>query len=136
MAPKLLPKLVPFLDPFLSNFWPQNGPQNGPKMGPAICNFGVHFWIRFFEALELFGRLLGAFLGFLKLSWEASGPEKPKTNYIFLRFLQMQEFWSLKLLMALLVPAWPLLGPIWSQNGPQSGPESGPKIVKKHGPTK
>ena len=43
----------------------------------------------------------------------------------------MQDFRSLKLLVALLGPSWPLLGPIWSQNGPQNGPQSVPKIVKK-----
>ena len=31
----------------------------------------------------------------------------------------MHLFGSLKLLMALLGPSWPLLGPIWSQNGPK-----------------
>ena len=42
----------------------------------------------------------------------------------------MQLFGSLKLLMALLGPSWPLLGPIWSQNGPQNGPKSGPKSAQ------
>ena len=43
----------------------------------------------------------------------------------------MQDFGSLKLLVALLGPSWPLLGPIWSQNGPQNGPKSGPKSAQK-----
>ena len=30
----------------------------------------------YFKVLELFGCLLGALLGFLKLSWKASGPQK------------------------------------------------------------
>ena len=46
-------------------------------------------------------------------------------------FLQMQDFGSLKLLVALLGPSWPLLGPIWSQNGPQNRPKSGPKSAQK-----
>ena len=72
-----VPKLVQFWDPFLRGFGPQNGPQNGSKIGQQIHNFGVHFWIPFFEALELLGCLLGAFLGFLRLFWDASGPQKP-----------------------------------------------------------
>ena len=32
--------------------------------------------------------------------------------------------------MALLGTSWPLLGPIWSQNGSQNGPQSGPKSVQ------
>ena len=51
----------------------------------------------------------------------------------------MQDFGSLKLLVALLGPSWRLLGPIWSQNGPQNGPKSRPKsaqqLVQKMDPT-
>ena len=43
----------------------------------------------------------------------------------------MQVFGSLKLSMALLGSSWPLLGPIWSQNGHQNGPQNGPKIVQQ-----
>ena len=43
----------------------------------------------------------------------------------------MQVFGSLKLSMALLGSSWPLLGPIWSQNGPQNGPQNCPKVVQK-----
>ena len=43
----------------------------------------------------------------------------------------MQVFGSLKLSMALLGSSWPLLGPIWSQNGPQNGPQNCPKMVQK-----
>ena len=72
------PKVVPFLDLLWNNFGSQNGRQNVPKFRPRIINFGVHFWIFFFEVLELFGCLLGAFLGLLKLSGETSGPQKPR----------------------------------------------------------
>ena len=85
----------------------------------------------FFEALELLGCLLGAFLGFLRLFWDASGPQKPLKTYSFLRFLQMQLFGSLKFSMALLDPSWLLLGPIWSQNSPENGPKNYPKVVQK-----
>ena len=43
----------------------------------------------------------------------------------------MQLFGSLESLMALLGTSWPLLGPIWSQNGSQNGPKSGPTSVQK-----
>ena len=77
------------------------------------------------------GCLLGAVLGLLRLSWEASGPQKPEKTLGFLRFLQMQVFGYLKLLMALLGSSWPFLGPIWSQNGPQNGPQNYQKVVQK-----
>ena len=43
----------------------------------------------------------------------------------------MQLFGSLKLSMALLDPSWLLLGPIWSQNGPENGPKKYLKVVQK-----
>ena len=43
----------------------------------------------------------------------------------------MQVFGYLKLSMALLGSSWPLLGPIWSQNGPQNGPQNCQKVVQK-----
>ena len=43
----------------------------------------------------------------------------------------MQVFGSLKLSMALLGSSWPLLGPIWSQNGPQNDPQNCPKVLQK-----
>ena len=48
----------------------------------------------------------------------------------------MQVFGSLKLSMALLGSSWPLLGPIWSQNGPQNGPKVFPEMVQKTIPKK
>jgi hypothetical protein len=93
--------------------------------------FGFIFGSLVFEVLELFGCLLGAFMGLWSLSWEAPGPQKPEKTNGFLRFLQMQDFGSLKLLVALLGPSSPLLGPIWSQNGPQNGPKSCPKNAQK-----
>ena len=74
---------------------------------------------------------MGAFLGLLRLSWEASGPQKHQKIEGFLRFLKMQLFGSLELLMALLGSSCPLLGPIWSQNGSKMGPKSGPKSDQK-----
>ena len=46
-------------------------------------------------------------------------------------FLKRQLFGSLRLLMALLGSSCPLLGLIWSQNGPQNGPQNGSKSIPK-----
>ena len=102
-----------------------------PKLIKNLIILGSIFGSLFVEALELLGCLLGAVLGLLRLSWEASGPQKPEKTLGFLRFLQMQVFGYLKLLMALLGSSWPLLGPIWSQNGPQNGPRNCQKVVQK-----
>ena len=106
-------------------------PKMGPKLVQKLAIFGFIFGSLVFEVLELFGCLLGAFMGLWSLSWEAPGPQKPRKTKGFLRFLQMQDFGSLRLLVALLGPSSPLLGPIWSQNGPQNGPKSGPKSAQK-----
>ena len=74
---------------------------------------------------------LGSLLGPLEALLEASGPQKPRKTEGFLRFLKMQLFGSLELLMALLGSSCPLLGPIWSQNGSKMGPKSGPKSDQK-----
>ena len=91
-------------------------PKIAPKLVKKLIILGSIFGSLFVEALELLGCLLGAVLGFLRLFWDASGPQKPTKTEGFLRFLQMQVFGSLKLSMALLGSSWPLLGPIWSQN--------------------
>ena len=106
-------------------------PKMAPKLVKKLIILGSIFGSLFVEALELLGCLLGAVLGFLRLFWDASGPQKPEKTEGFLRFLQMQLFGSLESLMALLGTYWLLLGPIWSQNGSQNGPKSGPKSVQK-----
>ena len=123
---ELLMALLGSSCPLLGPIWSQNGPQNGPKICPKNVNFGVHFGLPFFEVLEFLGCLLGAFLGLLRLSWEASGPQKPQKIAGFLRFLKMQLFGSLELLMALLGSSCPLFG--------RSGPKMGPKMAPKRGP--
>ena len=101
-------------------------PQNVSKISQDFFNFWAQFWIFLLGVLELFGFLLGAFLGLLRLSWEASGPKNLQKLKVFLRFLKMQLFGSLKLLMALLGSSCPLFG--------RSGPKVGPKMVPKSGP--
>ena len=129
---KRVPKVVPFSVCFWSQFWPQKlPPKIVPKLVQKLIMLGSIFGSLFCWVLEVFGCPLGAFLGLLRFSWEASGPQKPSKTLCFLRFLRMQLFGSLKLLMALLGPSWPLLGPIWSQNGSQNGSKSGPESVQK-----
>ena len=119
-----------FLGSFLGSlFWLLFGPLLGPKMDPKTDPKPLQnstflrsiFGFLFLKVLELSRDLLGAFLGLLRLSWEASGSQKPKKTLGFLRFLKMSLFGSLKLLMALLGTSCPLLGPVWCQNGPQNG---------------
>ena len=74
----------------------------------------------FWSPLEPHEALLGAL-------WT----QKPKKTKGFSRFLKMQLFGSLELLLALLGSSCPLLGPIWSQNGSKMGPKSGPKSDQK-----
>ena len=90
-------------------------------LGSLFNHFLTKFWTTFGC---LFGCLLGAFSGLLKFSWEASASKNTKKNEGFLRFLKMQLFGSLKLLMALLGSSRPLFG--------RSGPKMGPKMVPKN----
>ena len=46
------------------------------------------------KVLELFRGLLGAFLGLLRLSWEASGSQKPKKNLWFFEVFENVTFWA------------------------------------------
>ena len=67
------------------------------------------------------------------------GPQKAKKTEGFSRFLLMQVFGSLKLLIGLLGPSRLLWGRFrpqnWSQNGSKSSPKSNEKLVPKMVPT-
>ena len=63
-------------------------PKMGPKLVQKLTIFGFIFGSLVFEVLELFGCLLGAFMGLWSLSWEASGSQKPWKTNGFLWFLQ------------------------------------------------
>ena len=73
---KRVPKLVQFWDPFLKGFGPQKGSPNCSKIGQKSNNLGIHFWIPFCWGFGALWAPLGSLLGPLKLSWEASGPQK------------------------------------------------------------
>ena len=109
MAPKIGPKFVQklifsgsFLDPLFLRSWSSLGASWKPSWASG-ASLGRPLWT----------------------------PKTLKKTNGLLRFLQMQDFGCLKLLVALLGPSSPLLGPIWSQNGPQNDPKSGPKNAQK-----
>ena len=69
---------------FWRGFWgPILGPSLGSKMGAKFINFWVQLQTFFGGLLELLGCLLGAFLGFLRFSWEVSGPKNVKKLEVF-----------------------------------------------------
>ena len=103
------PFWVLFLEHFLDYFCPQNSQQNGSNICPKNDKKQVHFWIHFFEVLELFRWILGAFLSLLWSSWEPPRLKKYGFCIVF--------FGTLKLLMSVSVPSCLApLEPIWSQN--------------------
>ena len=111
---------------FFSSFETHFGPSLGPKIASKFVNFWVQLRTFFVGVLELFGCLLGAFLGLVRLSWEASRVKKCRQSHAKTTFLLIQVFGSMKILMALLGSSWSLLG--------RSGPKMGPKIVTKSFP--
>ena len=74
-----------FGSPFGAILGPKMGPKMGPKLVQKLLIFGSLFGSLFFEVLELFGCLLGAFLGLLRLSWEASGPKNHEKLICFFK---------------------------------------------------
>ena len=127
--------MVPFLVPFWSNFGSQNGPQNCSKFGPKNANFGVHFWIPFFEAWVP----LGSFLGLFEAVLGGLGPPKTLKNNWFFKVFANSGFRYFEALDGplglILPPSWADLVPKWPQNGPQSGPKSVQKMIQKITPT-
>ena len=93
-------------------------PKIAPKFVKKSIILGSIFGSLFVEALELLGCLLGAVLGLLRLSWEASGPQKPKKTLGFFKVFAYAGFWILKALNAspglILAPSWADLVPKWA----------------------
>ena len=54
----------------------------------TIHRFMLIFFIDLESHFGSFGCLLGAFLGFLRFSWEVSGPKNVKKLIVFLRVLK------------------------------------------------
>ena len=106
------------------------GPKMDPKMEPKVVQNLIHFGYIFgslfccrFGALWVF---LGAFLGLLRFSWEPLDPKNIEKSIVF-KVFGIAEFWLCEPLDGSLGLVLTLLGPIWSQNGPQNGPKSKPK---------
>ena len=58
-------------------------PKMEPKVSQNLVEFGSIFASLFVEALELFGCLLGAFWGLLRLSWEPLDPKNLEKTMVF-----------------------------------------------------
>ena len=115
-------------------------PKMAPKLVKKLIILGSIFGSLFVEALELLGCLLGAVLGLLRLSWEASGPQKPKKNLQFFKVFANAGFWVLEALNGplglILAPSWADLVPKWSPKWPPKWSKSGPKNGPKNDPQK
>ena len=66
-------------DPMLEHFLAK-------RLGQDLMIVGFHFWIPFLEVLELFGGLLGAYLGLPRLSWKALDTKNIDKLIVFLVF--------------------------------------------------
>ena len=82
----------------------------------------------FFRAFGALWVLLGRLLGFLRVSWEVSGPKNTKNPKVFQGFLKA-VVWLFEAPDGSLGLILPPLWPIWSQNG---APKLFPKMLKKH----
>ena len=119
---------------FFFNFWYVLGyflsifaPKNLSNINQKNVNFWAQFLIFLLGVLELFGFLLGAFLGLLRLSWEASGPKNLQKREVFwgfwkCSFLVLWSSWWL---------SWAHLAPSLADLVPKWAPELFPKMLKK-----
>jgi hypothetical protein len=97
----------------------------------------------FFEVLGLFRGLLGALLGLLRLSWEASGPQKVLFYHGETTLLKNAAFWVFEVLDGplgfVLPPSWadlvPKWSPKWAPKVVQDAPKSNPKNRFQCNPT-
>ena len=116
------------------NFWFLLGyflsifdPKNLSKINQKNVNFWAQFLIFLLGVLELFGFFLGAFLGLLRLSWEASGPKNLQKREVFwgfwkCSFLVLWSSWWL---------SWAHLAPSLADLVPKWAPKWFPKVVQK-----
>ena len=70
-------------------------------------------------------------MGLRSLSWEASGPQKPKKKQLFFEVFANAGFWVFEALGGplgpILAPSWADLVPKWSPKWPPKLSESGQK---------
>ena len=102
------------------------------KLLQKLSILGSFFESFFWVALELFPGLLGALLGLLRLSWEASGPQKVWFYYRKTTLFENAAFRVFAALDGRLGLVWPPSGadlvPKWS---PKWAPKVGQKAPKK-----
>ena len=82
MTPKMTKK-VPILVPKMGPKMGQNRDRPPKAFSAGALIFVSIFGSLFLGVLELFVCLLGAFLGLLRLSWEASGPKNLEKLKVF-----------------------------------------------------
>jgi len=102
----------------------------------CFCTIFGSFFLGVFGALRV---PLGSIIRRSEAVLGGLGPKKPEKTEGFSRFLRMQVFGSLKLLIGPLGPSRLLWGRFrpqnWSQNGSKSSPKSNEKLVPKMVPT-
>ena len=99
-----------------------------PKLVQKFTILGSIFGSRFFDVLELFRGLLGALLGLLRLSWEASGPQKVWFYYWKTTLFENAAF---QVFEALDGPLGLVLPPSWADLIPKWSPKWTPKVVQE-----
>ena len=119
------------LGPISNQFWNQFGVPKLLQKLSKKCVLWDPFLEPFFGGLEAHQVPLGSLLEPLMLILGSLWTPKPQKNNGFSMFFQIQLFGSLKLSMAILDPSWLLIGPIWSENGPDNDPKKYPKVVQK-----
>ena len=130
-TPEMRGKGVPKMDFFvvyfcLSFFLPKWAPKLVQFFMIFGSNFGSLFW-----GLGFLWVSFGSLLGPLEALLRGLCSQKPLKTKGFLRFLNMQFFASLKLLMALLGSSWPLLGSLVPKWIPKWAPKVFQKVTKK-----
>ena len=121
-APRKGPKTVNFgvhfCSPFEAIFRAEMGSKNGPRMAPKIVNFVVYVRMFFSHGFGALRVPPGSLLGPLEALLGGLEKEKMQTVLHENHFFENVLFWFFKPLIGLLGSSCPLLGPIWSQNGP------------------
>ena len=112
--------------------------QKGSQNLSNICDNVEPILDLFFRFLELFGGLLGGFLGPPRLSWKALDPKNMEKPNVVLKVFANVGFRYFEALDGPLGPILAPLGPIWSKMNPQNCPKSDPtnsqKLVQKTTP--
>ena len=107
------------------------GPILGPKIGLKSICWGAIFG-SFFEGVGTLLVALGSLLGPSQAVLEGLGPQKHLKTAGVLRCFQLLVFGTLRLLMGILGPSWPLLGRSGPKMGSKMGPQMAPNRPQNH----